>query len=348
MEDPNIRSDPTSPLNQPPRGMMASALFSNRTLLATHNPGQARASVENVFFRHRLRTSGSGFNPINFIHRGAGLSSLTFNLISYGSDVEVSVDYIDRSHYVLVTPLNLKAVVHNHDTRSDLESGELIVLDPMRRFCFEMEAAHSHLAIGIPKQRLNAHLLQHYPHLAGQRIEFRSTPYSQKNIGSGLFDYLAYICREIDRPGTMTRHNAVASSIEDSFLTLLIATLLEAQDPSLLLDFGSHVPACVLRAEEFMEQNLSEEISSEDIVAVAGVPTRTLYHGFRKHRGVSPVHWLRLRRLRQARLDLLAAASTAVSVTDVAQLYQFSHVGRFSRAYFEEFGEYPSDTLRRL
>lgn len=347
MRDAVVRHAKLSPLNQPPQSMVGTALFANRTLLATHNPRQAKASVESVFFRHLLRTSGSGLDPINFVHRGASLSSLTFNLISYGGDVEVSTNDINRSHYVVVTPLSGSAVVENHDTRSELEVGELVVLDPTRRFRFEMEAAHSHLAIGIPKQRVNAHLLQHSARLGGNRVEIRSAPYSQNAVGPGLFDFMAYICREIDRPGSITRHNAVASSIEDSFLALLLSTLLEATSPSDPLDFEARVPDCVLRAQQFMELNLTEEISAEDIVAAAEAATRTLYHSFRKYFGVGPIHWLRLRRLSQARLDLLGADGRATSVTEVAYLYQFSHVGRFSRAYFDEFGEYPSDTLKR-
>ncbi|MEX1148042.1 MAG: helix-turn-helix transcriptional regulator, partial [Sphingomonadales bacterium] len=98
--------------------------------------------------------------------------------------------------------------------------------------------------------------------------------------------------------------------------------------------------------DRFMEANLTEEISAVDIACAAGVPVRTLYHAFRKCRGVSPMVWLRSLRLVRARFDLLNGEPGSVNVTDVAHRYQMAHMGRFARSYYQEFGEYPSRTMR--
>jgi AraC-like DNA-binding protein len=55
---------------------------------------------------------------------------------------------------------------------------------------------------------------------------------------------------------------------------------------------------------------------------------------------------LRKKRLAQARADL-AAAAPGTTVTSVALDCGFTHLGRFSLDYAKEFGEPPSETLRR-
>ena len=322
-------------------------LFVNHSLLETRNPRQARSSVEAVFFKHLLRTCLSS-ESVNFVHRGAKLGSLSFNLISYGAEVEVAVNDINRSHYVVVVPLSGKAAVKNHDQSADLEAGALVVLDPLSRFKFEMRGDHSHLAIGIPKARLADFFTHHCHQLGVGWIEFERKPYLVKDIGSSLFNFLGYICQEIDKPGTITTQNAVAASLEETFLSMLVSTLVAPTLPVGNTDQAwSEVPVYVEKAERFMEANLTENITAHEIAEASGVPMRTLYHAYHKYRGLSPMAWLKIRRLRQARFDLLDAAQTDVSVTEISLRYQQNHIGRFSRAYFQEFGEYPSETRKK-
>jgi transcriptional regulator GlxA family with amidase domain len=72
---------------------------------------------------------------------------------------------------------------------------------------------------------------------------------------------------------------------------------------------------------------------------------RSLYAGFKRYKGVSPMLALKNRRLESARDDLLRA-DPADSVTSIALKWGFEHLGNFSRDYFRRFGEHPSETLR--
>ncbi len=73
---------------------------------------------------------------------------------------------------------------------------------------------------------------------------------------------------------------------------------------------------------------------------------RALYAGFKQHRGYTPLEFLRRVRLRRVRDDLLAAPHGA-TVKEIASRWGFNHLGRFSGQYARQFGEMPSDTLRR-
>ena len=64
------------------------------------------------------------------------------------------------------------------------------------------------------------------------------------------------------------------------------------------------VPAYVLSAERFMQDSLQEQIGMDDIVRQSGVPRRTLFAGFRKHRGTTPMARLKAMRLKAVKAAL--------------------------------------------
>jgi transcriptional regulator GlxA family with amidase domain len=73
---------------------------------------------------------------------------------------------------------------------------------------------------------------------------------------------------------------------------------------------------------------------------------RALQEGFARELGMPPLAYLRQVRLDRAWADLVQAEPTATTVAEVALRWGFAHLGRFSAAYSQRFGEYPKDTLR--
>tara|TARA_R110000850_G_scaffold117831_10_gene234478 strand:- start:633 stop:1604 length:972 start_codon:yes stop_codon:yes gene_type:complete len=106
-------------------------------------------------------------------------------------------------------------------------------------------------------------------------------------------------------------------------------------------------PAGIRRAEEYLMANLANPISIADVAVVAGMSARNLSRGFRHHRGVTIKEFLNEHRLKSANRALLAAEPGETNVTEVAFNFGFSQLGRFSAAYRKEFGELPSETLKR-
>jgi transcriptional regulator GlxA family with amidase domain len=147
------------------------------------------------------------------------------------------------------------------------------------------------------------------------------------------------------------RDSTVAQSLEESFLAMLFASLRRDADDCTrvagsLPPGGAGVPAHVKRAEAYMLSHVMDGIRLEDIVAAVKVPPRTLYNGFQRYRGVGPMQWLRVQRLERARSDLADSRNADLTVTDIANRYCASNVGRFAHAYLAHFGELPSETLR--
>ncbi|MBR0960053.1 helix-turn-helix domain-containing protein [Bradyrhizobium japonicum] len=77
------------------------------------------------------------------------------------------------------------------------------------------------------------------------------------------------------------------------------------------------------------------------------VSERTLRKAFHTVHGAPPCRHLRMQRLSQARLALLSADGNLATVTEIATLFGFVELGRFSVEYRRVFGESPSKTLQR-
>ncbi|WP_260981081.1 helix-turn-helix domain-containing protein [Curtobacterium pusillum] len=117
---------------------------------------------------------------------------------------------------------------------------------------------------------------------------------------------------------------------------------------------GQHEPrtaaaARFARAEGFLLDHATEQITVEDVATAAGLSVRGLQDAFRRHHGITPTTYLRRIRLLLAREALESGDDR--SVGDVARDAGFVHLGRFAGSYRDEFGELPRETwqaARRL
>ena len=98
------------------------------------------------------------------------------------------------------------------------------------------------------------------------------------------------------------------------------------------------------RLERWVDVNLAETITLDRLCALSGVGGRVLQKSVMALRGQSPLEWVTARRLAAARARLLKGAA-GFEVSRVALDCGFTHLGRFSAAYRQAYGELPSATL---
>ena len=132
-----------------------------------------------------------------------------------------------------------------------------------------------------------------------------------------------------------------------AMLTAFPNTALDAVDDPLVRGAGRAEPASVRRAVEFMDAHAREDIGISRIAEASRLGVRGLQAAFRRHRGQTPLEYLRRVRLEGAHRDLRAADPTrGDTVAAIAARWGFAHPGRFSVAYREAFGCHPGETLR--
>lgn len=102
----------------------------------------------------------------------------------------------------------------------------------------------------------------------------------------------------------------------------------------------------VLNAEDFMQEKFAYISTIADIAKACGISVRLLEIAFKAVRGQSP-HVVLIRiRLASAR-QILCDKNRTKTVTQAALDSGFNHLGRFSIAYKQLYGETPSETMRK-
>jgi AraC family ethanolamine operon transcriptional activator len=163
------------------------------------------------------------------------------------------------------------------------------------------------------------------------------------------FDALRTTLRDVlmlasHSPGILAQPNVI-ESIEESVLQAVDLVMAAASPASEGKRLSlNHYLALVRKFDEFVAVNAGKTLYSADVARQLGVSVRTLHNAVVAIRGMSMHRYMRLRRLWGVRQQLLRGASLQ-SIKAVALVNGFWHMGEFTAAYRDLFGETPQQTL---
>jgi AraC-like DNA-binding protein len=161
------------------------------------------------------------------------------------------------------------------------------------------------------------------------------------SIRSAVSNFVAIAQKDPSR----LAHPNVLKGLSESIIGGLDHALLTAVLPTDRLAVGRYIAIC-RRAEEYLRESRFGIHSSMEIAKACGVSIRTLDNAFASVLGISLKKYSLLHRLWSVRNTLLRASPHDL-VKTIALDHGFWHLGRFSRLYYERFGEFPSATLAR-
>ena len=98
---------------------------------------------------------------------------------------------------------------------------------------------------------------------------------------------------------------------------------------------------------QLLNSHAVENRRPHEIYELAGIPRRTAQHLFKQELGITPKAYLKAQRLYAAHQLLWQADPELSTVSDIANMGGFWHMGQFAKDYQKTFGELPSTTLRR-
>lgn len=143
----------------------------------------------------------------------------------------------------------------------------------------------------------------------------------------------------------MEESSYIENLLMDGFMNILSSKSKAAHGD--LSSTGYHHQKILKKADSFIQTHRDQKIGLSDLCKAIGTSKRTLQYVFNKNYGMSPMSFLKIRRLNQARHDLLEGDSFMTSVSEIAFRCGFFHLSRFAVEYGNYFGERPSETLRR-
>jgi len=99
------------------------------------------------------------------------------------------------------------------------------------------------------------------------------------------------------------------------------------------------------QALEFIDANAQDNPSIIDICFAVDVSPRSLNRAFNEYFGIGPKRYLLNLRLLNVRRQLRNTSDDLTKVADIANEWEFWHMGDFAREYRQFFGEYPAESL---
>jgi AraC family ethanolamine operon transcriptional activator len=208
-----------------------------------------------------------------------------------------------------------------------------------------LEPAHEQLVVLIDLSLMHSHL----PADVMKGLELAAAEHvlraNREDLGSlrGWFSGLIETANQT--PGIL-QHAAVLRSVAEDALRLLERTVSRSLRPPSRPPYSLRQKG-LRRALEYLRQASLENQSIPEISRAAGVSQRTLEYAFRDVFGLTPLEFLKLRRLHATRRDLLCAGPKQATVMAIAYRHGFYHPSRFAMNYRRLFGEQPSVTLAR-
>ena len=177
----------------------------------------------------------------------------------------------------------------------------------------------------------------------------RWLPSTERRVAQ-LRDFLLGLLGAVTAAPLLLRNPEAVRSIEADLIRNVVAAVhVSDGNPSGPRANAAHIGRARLasRALEYVRAADPISLSIPQLCEAAGVEQRSLEYAFRDTFDLTPLGFLKLRRLHSARHRLLLADPADMAVSDIAYQEGFYHLGRFAAAYRAHFGEYPSATLQR-
>lgn len=310
-----------------------------RRLFDTTDRDCARDMVARVFRPHRLEPGQGSRLHAGMEHVATGL--LGMSELHYGDTVDILPGALE-SFYLLQIPVAGAAEIESAGRAfvSNVASASLISPAPDLRM--RWLAGNTQLCVRIEAEALRRFIAAWSGKPCSRLPVFE--PQLPLDAHPMLVDVLLSLIEAADSPDGSCAALPSAQLQQRLFAALLGGV---PHDARLELEGSCPpvTPRCVRMVEDYLVTHCDQPLTPEALALVAGVSVRSLFLGFQRYRGISPMRLLHEVRLRRAHEDLLQAPP-GTRVTDVALRWGLGHLGRFSQEYRDAFGESPSETLR--
>ncbi len=305
---------------------------------------ETREIIASRYCQHSLSLVGRYADFDTHYHR-VSFGGVSFNYLEYGADVSIDARAFE-SFYMLEVPISGTAQIGYGKDRIISRGSIASVISTGRPVRSLWTADARRLMVQVNRGVLERFTTDLIGQALTRPIEFNMEMDVSAGAPAGLAEFVRYVFCQIDNRNYFEKYILVRSQVERTLMAMLLTIQPHTYSEHLRAAAAPAAPRFVDRAYEFILDNFASDVTIAQLVEVSGVPARTLFAGFRKHKGISPMGALKRCRLKAARNDLLNPDG-GITVTHVAYKWGFSHLGHFAKDYEGLFGEKPSETLHQ-
>ena len=308
------------------------------------NLDEFRSHLSASYCDHKVfgRTSS---DLISACHTSASLGAITLNYLRYGAQVEVRPETYD-TFYMLEVPCSGEMLLTCNGQAIRNRVGMATLISPSCPVRSVWSAECSQLMIKISRSGIEQTLASILGRSPKSPVIFKPDIDLTSSNGAAIARLVQFLYGQFEERSSFVTERQLRGELSN----LLISALLYGHPHNYSDDVQNAksgiTPRHVKRAIDYIDSHLHEEIHVSDLVDVSGASIRSLFAGFKQFTSMTPLEYVRNRRLHKVREDL-KCARPGERVADIATRWGFTHLGRFSASYQELFGERPSDALRR-
>ena len=252
-------------------------------------------------------------------------------------------------YYAVHMPMSGRAIVEHRGHTFEANAIRSLVTSPgvSLRIAFDHDSPQ--LIIRVEERAMAAHLTRLLGRSLNRPLVFEPEFDMSTEAAMRWHAAVQLIHTEVFHEGSLIQRGQGIGAVEE----LVMSSLLHLQPSNYQEEFLAPPPsdqrrAVVQNAMNYIDDHLAERITMDAIAKAVHMSVRSIQHGFREELGMSPMTFVRERRLERVHQELTdAIPADGVTVTQIAERWGFHHLGSFAVEYRKRWGEAPSETLRR-
>lgn len=318
-----------------------------REIFYTEDPGEASDLIGKALAPNSLTMGPVG--TADFAASMHGVRFRDLSLLYLDLHVAATVD-IARSgeYYAVHMPMNGRAVGVCGGKEFEANTIRALVTNPGDPLLLRFDHDSPQLIIRIEAEPLERYLTRLSGRMMTRQLEFDSVMALDGDLATRWHGAIQLLHTEVFYPGSLVHHGVGIGPLEEFCMSSLLMIQSSTYREQLTRATTQPGRRPVRQALDYIEDHLSESLTMSGIAKHVGVSVRSIQQGFRDELGVSPMEYVRERRLERVREDLIdATVADGVTVTAVAERWGFNHLGSFAVMYRKRWGESPSQTLQR-
>jgi AraC-like DNA-binding protein len=264
--------------------------------------------------------------------------------VGYGADVDVHPGMLTDAYLVHAATAG-DSQMHAGNRIIPMHSDNAPISSVGMQPRFHMTSSCRHLTLRVPRTALEAYFSRTLQQPITEPVVFSP----ESTTSSGFSTPWRALLAHIQQQAALVPRLMASERMQRHYLSIVLEMLLQSAPHTysqwLEKETGGAASAWhVRRACALIESRMSESLSVGWVARKVGVSVRSLQSGFRHSLGITPVQFIRDRRLERLHASL-EASDTNASVTQLMLECGIVNFGRFAQYYRKRFGCRPSATL---